>query len=210
MPQDAATRVVAVRHGETDWNAQLRIQGHTDIALNPRGQWQAEQLALALADEGVEAIYSSNLQRAHQTAWALARRAGLPVQHDEGLRERHFGRFEGLTFTQIDAQWPTDALRWRQRDPEFEPGGGESLQVFYRRCVDAADRLAHRHRGQTILLVAHGGVLDCLYRAATRAALNAPRSWQLGNATVNRLLHTDTGFTLVGWNDESHLQAADG
>jgi 2,3-bisphosphoglycerate-dependent phosphoglycerate mutase len=107
----------------------------------------------------------------------------------------------------VEAQWPDDARRWRQREPDFAPGGGESLTAFYARCVAACATLAARHRGQTILLVAHGGVLDCLYRAATRVALDAPRSWQLGNAAVNRLLHSEAGFTLVGWNDDRHLGA---
>ncbi|MFO1329687.1 MAG: histidine phosphatase family protein [Rubrivivax sp.] len=205
MSADAVTRVLVVRHGETAWNAELRIQGHTDIELNPRGQWQAQQLALALADEVLHAVYSSDLRRAHDTAQPAARAAGLPVQHHTGLRERGFGRFEGLTFSEIDQRWPEDARRWRQRDTDFAPGGGEALTGFHARCVAAAGELAARHRGQSILLVSHGGVLDCLYRAATGAALDAPRSWALGNAAVNRLLHTDAGFTLVGWNDTRHL-----
>jgi 2,3-bisphosphoglycerate-dependent phosphoglycerate mutase len=146
------------------------------------------------------------VQRAHATAAAVAERIGLAVQHEQGLRERHFGRFEGLSFKEIETRWPDDGLRWRRREPGFAPGGGESLEQFSARCVTASMALAERHRGQTILLVAHGGVLDCLYRAATRLALDAPRSWQLGNASVNRLLHTDAGFTLVGWDDAAHLQ----
>ena len=207
MQPDNATRVVAVRHGETAWNAQLRIQGQTDIELNETGRWQAAQLAQALADEDLQAIYSSDLRRAHATAQAVAAPVGLAVQHAPGLRERHFGSFEGLTFDEISQHHPLDAQRWRRREPGFAPGDGESLDRFYARCVDACAALAERHRGQTILVVAHGGVLDCLYRAATRVALDAPRSWKLGNATVNRLLHTDAGFTLVGWDDGRHLQA---
>jgi probable phosphoglycerate mutase len=199
--------VIAVRHGETAWNAQLRIQGHTDIPLNERGQWQAARLATALADEGVQVVYSSNLLRAHQTAQAVARRCGLTVQHDDGLRERHFGEFEGLTFEEIEQRLPEEALRWRHREPGFAPGGGETLQDFYARSVAACTALAARHPGQAVLLVAHGGVLDCLHRAAVRVALDAPRTWQVGNATVNRLLFSEGAFSLVGWNDDNHLQA---
>lgn len=202
---EAATRVIAVRHGETAWNAALRIQGHTDIPLNERGRRQAARLARALAHEAVQAVYSSDLQRARDTARAYAAGAGLAVNDEPGLRERRFGHFEGLSFDQIERRWPEDALRWRRREADFAPGDGESLRDFHHRCVAACAALAARHRGQTILMVAHGGVLDCLYRAATRTALDAPRSWQLGNATVNRLLHTDAGFTLVGWNDDQHL-----
>ena len=100
--------------------------------------------------------------------------------------------------------------RWREREPDFAPGGGETLEGFYARCVGCASALAARHPGQTIALVAHGGVLDCLYRAATRLGLQAARSWSLGNASVNRLLWHGDGFTLVGWNDAAHLEGGPG
>jgi probable phosphoglycerate mutase len=205
-PPPLATRVIAVRHGETDWNAGQRIQGHTDIALNAKGRWQAGRLAAALADEDLHAIYSSDLQRAWATAAACAHGRDLTVRTVPGLRERGFGSFEGLSFDEIERRWPERALRWRRRDPGFAPEGGEALAAFHDRSVQAAAALAQAHRGRTILLVAHGGVLDALYRAATRAAVDAPRSWLLGNATVNRLLHSDEGFALVGWNDDAHLE----
>jgi 2,3-bisphosphoglycerate-dependent phosphoglycerate mutase len=130
----------------------------------------------------------------------------LGVQPVVGLRERSFGHFEGRTFREIEAQWPDQAQRWRQRDPEFCPAGGESLTTFYARVIEQAEALAALHAGETIALVAHGGVLDCLYRAATRVDLQAPRTWELANASINRLLHTPAGFTLVGWADTQHLQ----
>jgi 2,3-bisphosphoglycerate-dependent phosphoglycerate mutase len=202
---EQATRLVVIRHGETAWNRATRIQGHTDIPLSPLGLAQADRLAAALADEPLAAIYSSDLSRARQTAEALARAQGLSIHFDAALRERAFGRFEGLSWAEIDQGYPEDAARWRKREPDFPVGGGESLTVFSARCLAAARRAAAAHPGQSIALVAHGGVLDCLYRAATRAELDAPRSWQLGNATVNRLLATPEGFTLVGWNDDRHL-----
>ena len=208
MSADRATRILAIRHGETDWNAAARIQGHTDIGLNARGHWQAGQTALALGEETLDAIYSSDLARAHQTAQPLADRTGAPLQLTPGLRERGFGSFEGLSFDQIEQRWPLDARRWRDRDVHFAPGGGEALTAFYDRCVDAALQLAARHPGGSIALVAHGGVLDCLYRAATRTPLDAARSWVLGNASINRLLYSDQGLTLVGWNDVQHLEGA--
>ncbi|RTL35225.1 MAG: histidine phosphatase family protein [Burkholderiales bacterium] len=202
---DQATRLVVIRHGETLWNRETRIQGHIDIPLSPLGLAQAERLAQALADEPLTAVYASDLSRARMTAQAVAAVHGLPVHEDPGLRERAFGRFEGLTWQQIDQGFPGDADRWRRREPDFEVGGGESLIQFNRRCLDAMQRAAGAHRGGCIALVAHGGVLDCFYRAATRVALDAPRSWQLGNATINRLLATPQGLTLVGWNDDHHL-----
>jgi len=200
-----ATRIIAIRHGETAWNVDTRLQGHTDIPLNDTGRWQAQRLADAVAHEGLTAVYASDLGRAHETAEAVARAAGLPVVNHAGLRERGFGVFEGLTFAEIEHRWPGHALRWRRRDPEFGPEGGETLREFYARCIETASTLAARHRGQAIALVAHGGVMDCLYRAASRVELDTPRTWQLGNASINRLLHTGEGFVLVGWDDSRHL-----
>ncbi len=199
-------RLFVLRHGQTAWNAEQRIQGHLDMPLNDTGQWQARCLAQALHGETLSAIYSSDLQRARDTTAPLAQAQGLAVQLEPGLRERHFGCFEGHSFAEIEARWPDQALRWRQRDPDFGPGGGEPLRDFYERSVACALHLASAHAGQSIALVAHGGVLDCLYRAALGIDLSAPRSWPVANATVNRLLCTPQGLTLVGWNDASHLE----
>jgi probable phosphoglycerate mutase len=203
--QDQVTRVIAVRHGETAWNVDTRIQGQLDVPLNGTGRWQAQRLAQALTREGIERVYASDLGRAHETAQAVATSSGCGIVTDVGLRERHFGVFEGYTWKEIEQRWPAQSERWRKRDLEFAPEGGESLPVFYERCVAAASRLVAAHPGQTVALVAHGGVMDCLYRAALRIDLQAPRAWQLGNASINRLLYTPEGFTLVGWSDTHHL-----
>ena len=205
-PAQQVTRVLAIRHGETAWNVDTRMQGQLDIPLNETGRWQARRLALALADEGISAVYSSDLLRAFETAQSVARGSGQPIVSDRGLRERSFGVFEGLTFREVEQRWPEQSERWRKRDPDHGPEGGETLRVFYARCVATATRLAAAHPGETIALVAHGGVMDSLYRAASRIGLDAPRSWQLGNASINRLLYTPQGFTLVGWSDTNHLE----
>jgi probable phosphoglycerate mutase len=200
-----ATRLIAVRHGETAWNVGNRIQGQLDIALNATGLRQARRLAQALAEEPIAAIYASDLARAWQTALEIARRHGMDVTAEPGLRERAFGLFEGRTFADVDAALPEQARLWRTRDPEFAPEGGESLLAFRERVTQTAARLAARHPGELVLMVAHGGVMDVLYRAATGQELQAPRTWQLGNAAINRLLWTPQGFTLVGWADTGHL-----
>ena len=202
------TRVLAIRHGETAWNVDTRIQGQLDIPLNETGRWQAHRLALAMAEESIDALYSSDLLRALQTAQAVSSGCGLNIVTDAGLRERGFGEFEGLTFKEIEQRWPEQSERWRKRDPTFGPLGGEALADFYARSITTVTQLASAHPGQTIAVVAHGGVMDCLYRAATRLGLQAPRSWQLGNASINRLLYTPQGFTLVGWSDTYHLEDA--
>ena len=206
MEPQQITRVLAIRHGETAWNVDTRIQGQLDIPLNETGRWQAHRLALALAEEGIDAVYSSDLLRALETARAVSSGSRHSIVTDVGLRERGFGEFEGMTFKEIEQRWPEQSARWRKRDPAFGPRGGEVLTDFYARCVSTVTRLATAHPGQSIAVVAHGGVMDCLYRAATRLDLQAPRSWQLGNASINRLLYTPQGFTLVGWSDTWHLE----
>ena len=204
------TRLIAIRHGETAWNVETRIQGHLDIPLNDTGHWQGRRLGQALAAEGIAAIYASDLSRAWETARYLAQSTGAGLLAEPGLRERRFGLFEGRTFADIEAELPEQARRWRQRDPHFAPPGGESLVQLYDRVVATAQALAARHPGELIALVGHGGVMDMLYRAATRLDLQAPRTWHLGNAAINRLLWSPQGFSLVGWGDTEHLNEAPG
>lgn len=130
---------------------------------------------------------------------------GVPVTRDPRLRERGFGVFEGHTYADVERRWPVEMARWRRREPGAGPEGGEPLESFYARCVGAVTERAEAHPGQTIAIVAHGGVLDCLYRAAVGVALAAPRSWAIGNATINRLLFNGERLSLVGWSDEGHL-----
>lgn len=202
-----ATRLIAVRHGETAWNVDTRIQGQLDISLNATGQGQARRVGAALAEEPIDAIYASDLSRAWETALAIAAPLGLQVQPEPRLRERAFGQFEGMSFAEIESKLPDQARLWRERDPGFTPDGGESLVAFRDRVTGVAAELASRHPGELVVLVAHGGVMDVLYRAATRMALQAPRTWHLGNAAINRLLWSPEGFSLVGWGDVSHLCA---
>lgn len=202
------TRILAVRHGETAWNRDTRIQGHTDIDLNEHGRWQAAQLAQALRDEPIDAFYASDLSRAFETAQAVAQLQGKTVTKHLGLRERHFGQFEGCTWAQLESDWPEESSAWRRRVPDFAPVGGESLLQLQARVVQTMNDIASRHPGEQVLVVSHGGVLDILYRAATRLDIEAPRSWQIGNTAINRLLWTPEGMSMVAWADTRHLDEA--
>lgn len=204
-----ATRIIAIRHGETDWNVATRIQGHVDIALNAHGQWQAERVSAALSDDQIDAVYSSDLARALATAQAIAQR-NLPqgaaaVHTHSGLRERGFGIFEGHTYAAIEQQWPEESRRWKYREPDFAPPGGESPLQLMARVRDTVNAIAQRHLGEQIVLVAHGGVMDMLYRLATQQSVSASRTWELNNTAINRLLWTPDALTLVGWADARHL-----
>lgn len=204
-----ATRILLVRHGETDWNRAGRVQGHVDIALNAAGREQARRLALALAGrDPIDAIYSSDLARAMETARPTAEATGATLTATPALRERHFGAFQGRRFADVSQEQPAQAERWRRRDPDWTPPeGGESLRQFRHRIVGAVQALAARNGGRHVAVFTHGGALDVLYRAATGLELQDARTWQLGNAAINRLLWTpDGGLTLVGWADTLHLE----
>ncbi len=203
------TRIVAVRHGETAWNVDTRIQGQLDIGLNDNGRWQARQVGNALQGEPVRAVYSSDLQRAWHTAQHIAESTGAVVHAEPGLRERRFGLFEGKTFQEIEATWPEHAQHWRQRVPDWAPPeGGESLLALRERVQETVHQIAARHLGELVVMVAHGGVLDALYRLASGQEVDAPRTWELPNAAINRLLWTPESLTVVGWSDTGHLTRA--
>lgn len=202
-----STRIVAIRHGETAWNVDGRIQGQLDIPLNDTGRRQARRMARALAArEPLAAVYTSDLARAHDTALALAHAAGLAPTAHPGLRERNFGGYQGLTFPEIEARWPEASQRWRRRDPDWAPPDGESLLAVRARVLETVGAIAAAHPGRLIALVTHGGVLDQLYRAATGLDLQAARTWELANTSINRLLWTPDGLHLVGWADTTHLE----
>jgi probable phosphoglycerate mutase len=203
-----ATRIIAIRHGETAWNVDTRIQGQLDVELNETGLWQARQVARALREEPLAAVYASDLARAYRTAEAIAQSAGLQPIPTPALRERHFGLFQTRTWNEIEQLWPDQAQLWRTRVPNWAPEGGESLITLRDRVSHAVHTLAAQHIGEQIVLVAHGGIMDVLYRLATGLDLQAPRTWSLGNAVINRLLWSPQGLTLVGWGDDQHLQGA--
>jgi probable phosphoglycerate mutase len=203
------TNIVLIRHGETAWNAERRLQGHIDIALNPEGLRQAEALAGALAGEAFDAIISSDLQRARQTADALAAARGLPLRLDPGLRERCYGGFEGLLYAEIDQRYPVEFAAWQTRDIDaVMPAGtrrAETFRQFYARSVGAILGWAEAHAGQSIALVAHGGVLECAYRAALGLPLETPRDFHVLNASINRFAVEDGKLRLLSWGEVAHL-----
>lgn len=205
------TQIILIRHGETAWNAERRLQGHIDIGLNEEGQRQAQALGAALQEEPLAAIISSDLQRAWQTAQAVARWHGVPLQSDLGLRERCFGGFEGLTYDEIGQRFPREFADWHGRhlDAPLPPGlhQGETFRNFYQRVMQAIGQAARRYCGQTIALVAHGGVLECAYRSACDIALDSPRQFPVLNASVNRLTWHEGKLTLNTWGECTHLNS---
>jgi probable phosphoglycerate mutase len=210
MNNASTTRFCLVRHGETDWNIERRLQGQIDTTLNNTGRAQAERLSRALAHAGQRfaALYASDLARAQQTAAAIAQHNGLAAIATPKLRERNFGFFQGMTYAEAEIRMPDAYRQFKSRDPAYVPGSGESLAVFSRRVHDFLAAAALRHPGETVLIVSHGGVLDIAYRLAGKVPLSRPRDFPIPNAALNWIRHDNGEWSLDCWADESHLSGA--
>ena len=202
------THLVCIRHGETDWNLQQRFQGQIDVPLNATGQAQAQRLAAWLAAEPPDVLFSSDLQRAWQTAAPLASAWGLAPQAVPGLREQSFGVLEGLTVTDIQRDHPVLWRDWLLQRGDFALPRGESMVQFHARVLAAVGALVQAHAGQRLVLVTHGGVLDMLWRHAQRLPLEGLRACAIPNTGVNRLRWHDGALVIDQWGDDAHLQGA--
>lgn len=203
--RDVITRFCIVRHGETDWNVEKRIQGHTDVPLNATGRAQALAMSFNAAHHRFSAIYSSDLARAMQTASYVAEREGETVRPLPDLRERHYGIFQGLTATEAAGRHPKEYALYLARDPDYDFDTGESLRAFAARALRALDWLARHHTGQTILTVCHSGVLDVFYRHATGRPLERPRDFEIPNCALNWFGRDAHDLHLERWADRHHL-----
>lgn len=201
----AVTRICIIRHGETDWNVERRIQGHTDIPLNETGRAQALAMAFNAAHQRFHSIYSSDLARAVETAQVLAQREDQEVKLLPQLRERHFGLFQGMTVAQGAGRHPEAYAHYVARDPDYDFETGESLRQFAERVADGIDWMVRHHVGQTIAAVSHSGVLDVVYRRATGRPLSAPRDFKIPNCGLNWFHFDGQGWHLESWADRHHL-----
>ncbi len=204
---EQTTRFCLVRHGETDWNAEQRMQGHQDLPLNADGLAQAQEAGRYFIGLPVTALYSSDLLRAQQTAQPIAAALKLPMTLLHELRERNYGRCEGLIRSDVLARYPEDALALRERHADYVLPGGESLRQHQKRVLDVFARLACEHRGQTLVVVTHGGVLDLVYRRASGMALEQARDFLIPNTGISWLSLWGDQWTIERWADTSHLVA---
>lgn len=195
-------RICLIRHGETDWNACRRIQGQMDIPLNDNGRAQAEAMSHQACGYRFHGIYSSDLGRAVDTARMLADRCGLEARTMPALRERHFGRLQGLTAAEAAMRYPQIYASYKARDPDCDFETGESLLQFSQRVSHALEALIGNHAGQTLALVSHAGVLDMVYRKATGRALRAPRDFSIPNCALNWFTFDELGWHLQTWGDQ--------
>ncbi len=201
---NAPTRICIVRHGETAWNAERRIQGQIDVPLSAVGHAQARAVANSLAREDFAAIYTSDLTRARQTAEATAHLRRQPLALRRELRERHYGIFQGLTYEEAEERYPEEFARHRRRDPALDLGGESLLQAAARigACFEA---LAAAHPGERVLVFSHGGVLDLIYRHATGKPLSEPRDFDIPNCGFNWLEAGEGRWSVLAWAERAHL-----
>jgi probable phosphoglycerate mutase len=201
------TRLCLIRHGETHWNTERRLQGHTDVELNHRGKAQAIQMATALKKLALnfDALYTSDLKRAADTANAIVREFKVPAIVMSDLRERHFGALQGLSISDAPTLKPKLWQAHMARDIDHELEGGESIAQFARRVQDALEMILQKHFAETVILVSHGGTLDMMYRIATGQALVAPRIASVPNASLNWLTHNGQKWSIGQWADTQHL-----
>ena len=184
------------------------MQGQLDVPLNAIGQAQALAASKVLSKEKFDAIYSSDLSRARQTAEPTAGFHSLKILIEKDLRERHYGIFERLTYAEVKVRYPEDYARFEERDPEYAFRTGESLKDFSARSISIISRIATMHPGKSILVFTHGGVLDKLYRFITGLSLSAERDFGIPNAGLNRIEITPEGWKIRAWADIAHLESA--
>jgi probable phosphoglycerate mutase len=199
------TELIVIRHGETDWNRQQRFQGQIDVPLNAVGQAQAQRLQRRLADEPIDVLLCSDLQRARSTADALGQARSLAPQIDPLWREQGFGVLEGLDVPTIRQRHADLWQRWVRHEADYALPGGESNQDFHARVLRALAAALAAHAGQRVVVVTHGGVLDMLWRTARALPLHGARECEIPNTGINRLRWADGRLQIVQWALADHL-----
>jgi probable phosphoglycerate mutase len=199
------TEVILIRHGETDWNRELRFQGQVDVSLNATGLEQARRIANRMAGEKADALYASDLLRARQTAEPIAAQLALPAVAEPGLREQSFGTVDGMRVAEIQEQHPEAWEGFLRFQQDYAMPEGESTRAFHGRVMGALERLVAAHPEQTVVVVTHGGVLDMIYRTARSLGLDGPRQSEIPNAGMNRIRVLGDNIDILSWAETGHL-----
>ncbi len=198
-------RLILVRHGQTEWNAGGRYQGQSNVALSELGRKQAECLAEHFPVQSLDAIYSSDLDRARETAECVGRKFGVSVCLEPSFRELSFGDWEGLTYQEISAHWPEQANKLFTAPDELAIPHGETFQALQKRALDKIYALYDKHVDQTIAVFAHGAINKTILAGLMHIPLHYLWSLRQDNTAVN-LLRLDDGYVMIeGINNVSHL-----
>jgi probable phosphoglycerate mutase len=201
-------RLILIRHGETDWNSERRIQGHSDTPLNARGIEQAEQLAARVAsEEKIDALYASPLARARVTAEIVARQAGVVVIPDDRLKEKSFGELEGLSFAEIEQRFPNLFRQWSESATHLPLPGEEILGDFQSRVQSFLDDIRAQHNDDArIAVVTHGGTINMMLNTLIGYDINKRWAFWFDNASLSRIELTNARARIHLLNDTCHLR----
>jgi alpha-ribazole phosphatase len=202
-------RLLAVRHGATDWSRERRFAGSRDIALSPEGRRQCEALGQTLGPLPIAALYASPLGRARESAEAIARARGIQVIVEPDFREMCFGDWEGLTRDEVGRRFPEDSAVWRTAPERLARPGGETLAAVAGRVSRGLGELRSRHRGETVALVSHGVVIRLIVLEAL--GLGPERLWSVDAAPagISEIEYRDDWATVHRVNTTAHLGEAD-
>ena len=201
-----STKLIFVRHGQTEWNVQEKWQGHQDSPLTEMGCQQAMAVGKRLQNKTFTHLYSSDLGRAYQTATAIAEVTGHTIVTESFLREKNLGIFEGLTSETLVERYPEEYEQFRTLDPDYALPQGESIRQFYDRSVKGFEALATRHPQQTIVVVTHGGILGNLFRYIFDLPFAIPRRVVIENTSLNTVSYHEGQWKLHTWGDIAHLE----
>ena len=198
------TQLIFLRHGETRFNVEGRLQGQQDSPLTELGVHQARALAERIAAFKVDVLMSSDLGRALKTAAFVSQACGLPVVEDSRFRERAYGELEGLTWTEAREHFP-DGRDLYRTNPDVLIPGGESMRQLYERASDAVEVVGKEQEGKRVAIVSHGGFISSLFRYVVGMPLDVPRRARLPNAAINIIEKVDDGWIIRTWGDTAHL-----
>lgn len=204
-----STKVILIRHGETEWNLSGRWQGHADSALSARGVLQGEALGARMQSEEIDFLYTSDLERARHTSRLVGQPSDLNASPLVSWRERDLGVLEGMTTDEMMVECAEEFHSFRNAGPDYKVPEGESFTEFCNRCSKALENLVNLHPSKRIGVVTHGGVLGAIFRYILNIPLDARRNFVLLNCSVNRIEKNQDGWNLVSWGDVSHLKGLD-
>ena len=202
------TTIIAVRHGETEWNKVGKQQGHLNSNLTELGIRQAHAIADGLSKFSIDGFYCSDLGRAIQTATIISQKNGKEFIPDMRLREQNLGILQGLTRSAFQSQFPEEYSQLECNDPDYRIPGGESIRDRFLRCTNCIEDLSKAFYGKSILIVGHGGVLMSCIQKALCIPLTQKRTFSLLNGSINVFSISETmEWRLEIWGDISHLQS---
>lgn len=200
------TKIVAVRHGETEWNIEGKYQGQLNSPLTETGKMQSSAAGFGLTRFCFDAFYSSDLGRAVQTAEIISSEIELGYEYEKNLRERNLGKIQGLTRKEFSEKHPEEFKKVQELHPDYIIPDGESTRQRFNRAVSCAENIAEKHPGGTVLVITHGEILMSFMQKAMNLPLESPLNYSLCNCAINIFsIDESKKWHLDVWGDITHL-----